>query len=379
VRRLIHKGLGLSAVEVDADAYDDEELNDTEDVKAAAESADANMIKAYARQEPVLLEIITIKNAHKIRSTYLAKLRGDVPDSLIGTLALSRVHPERDITRAITGRDTHKEPNGANFPARGHAKIVRKCVKPAPGNVIVSFDMGQIEARIVCMASNDKAFTKALWHGEDIHMDWAVRFAELYPPLLERAGDMDALRKIIKNTVVFPLFFAAGAGKVAKLNNMPIELAKQGVDEFWEKYASVRDYQMATRKEYRSVGAIRNIFGFRMQGPLSATQLGNLPIQSAAAQLLMTAFGRVVRRAVKLDRESFIPMIDIHDDLSFEVRESEVAELVRIVVPAMIVHQHPAITVPLTTTLQVGRDWESQVKVKEFTSNKPDEWKNYNE
>jgi hypothetical protein len=338
---------------------------------------------AHAEEHPVARLVVTLREAEKQKSTYLDKWRPGVKDSYVGIDG--KTHPQRTPTRAVTGRHSSQAPNAQNVPARGYWKKIRKIVRARPGWKIVSIDMGQIEARIIAIASGDKNFTASLrGKGLDVHMDWAKRlevFDEdwqlnhgVEPGRLiklrdRHKADLKGLRSIVKNKWVFPAFFGAGAKKTSEGMLIDKELADYVLrNHFWVEFAGVKEWHKRLEKFYKKHFYVESMTGFRIYGPLTYNNIINYGIQNTASEILQDGAGKITRLAYKLGLAWLVPIIDIHDDLTFHVPDEHVEWLVQTVVPIMLHPSFDFITVPLTCEVKVGDDWATMTEIGVYSS-----------
>lgn len=277
---------------------------------------------------------------------------------------------------ARTGRMSSDDPNWQNFPKRdAETKEVRRSVRAGPGQLVLSFDYGQIEARVIAMFTKDKVFCKALWERYDVHMDWAERIARAYP---ERIGGrknltdkkvMKTFRTDIKNQWTFPLFFGARDTSVAGYLNIPIDVVKPLVRDFWKEFSGVRAWQERQQAFYNENGYVECLTGRRRRGPLSVNQVMNSPVQGTAAEIVMDAMCRLS----EIGDLELQPEINIHDDLTFvrvdEARVDAVAE--RVITEMLRVPFEWAKIVPITVEMSLGKDWASSEEIGSYSS---DDW-----
>lgn len=349
------------------------------------EATDKAALAAIAEAHPVARAVITLREVRKQQSTYLDKLRWDVPETYVGVDM--RIHPQRSPTIAVTGRHSSKEPNAQNQPARGPWKRIRRTVKAREGWKIVSVDMGQIEARIIAMASGDVKFTESLRRGGlDVHMDWAKRL-EAYDSqwqenliaqglldgevtLLRDRHKMDLkqLRGKTKNGFVFPAFFGAGAKTVSDHMLMDQDLIAEILKDFWKVFSGVKAWQKEVDSFYKKNFYVKTLTGFRIYGPLTYNNIINYGIQGTASEILQDAAERIARLARKLGRHWMVPIIDIHDDLTFHIPEKYLVEFLQMIVPIMLHPKFDFITVPLTCEVKYGDDWERMTEIGTFSS-----------
>src|SRR3990167_3444502 len=239
---------------------------------------------------PFAQAVLDYRTLTKLRSTYLAKIISGEhiwPDG--------RLHSLYSQLRARSGRLASSEPNLQNIPKRGH-KEIRGVIGVPKGCVLASFDYGQIEARVIAMASKDKFLCKALWDGYDIHAHWTERLAKADKRWGKGAGDKKVfklLRDHVKNEWTFPAFFGAQLGAVASYLGIDDRTLEPLYIEFWEQFAGVKQWQEKVLSFYNTNLYVEMLTGRRRHGPLTANQLFNTPIQGPASDIVVDAMERL--------------------------------------------------------------------------------------
>lgn len=278
------------------------------------------------------------------------------------------LHTNFNTFFVATGRLSSDGPNLQNFPKRdGEAVEVRRPIKAPPGHVILAFDYGQIEARVIAMLSRDERFMKALWDRYDVHMEWAERLARAYPrriggkSFLTDKKVLKTFRTDVKNQWTFPLFFGAGRSSAAGYLKIPEEAIEGPYEEFWEEFAGIAEWQKDLEDFYHQHGYVECATGRRRRGPLSINKIINTPVQGTAAELVLDAMCRLSETG---DPE-LQPELNIHDDLSFlRVREDRVDEVAAKVLDHMLdIPFEWARTVPITVEMACGKNWMPYDKV----------------
>ena len=336
--------------------------------------------------------IVELRETKKRLKTYIAPMM-DGSETVYDD---GLMHPTLNTVFSEPGRTSSEGPNVQNYPKRdGEAKEVRKPVKCNDDEVFVAFDQGQIQARIIAMASKDPAFTKSLWERYDVHMEWAERIAKEYPRIMDQYKDkekpMKAFRGDVKNQWTFPLFFGAQIKSVAEYLHIPEHVAKILVEEFWDMFHGVRDWQEELRKFYHKFGYVKLLTGARVRAPLSFNEMINYPIQGTEAEIVLDCHNRIsemesnlwdrsldvvdiskrFRRLATQAYMPFQPSMMIHDDLTFRLPVKNVDQYAEIIVPEMLKKTFPFINVPLTVEMSVGRSWYDLEEVENFSS---DQW-----
>lgn len=344
-------------------------------------SVDKNVLETL--DHPLARKIVEYRESTKRLSTYILPLLPDYKDTVIHSDGL--VHASFNTVFAETGRLSADSPNLQSYPKRdSEAKELRRQMVALKGCVAVALDYGQIEARVIAMATKDKRFVQMLWEDYDVHMEWAERVAHAYPARIggkKNLSDkkvMKELRTDIKNQWTFPLFFGAKLSSVAGYLGIPENVIEPLFNEFWRQFSVARDWQEDTIDFYQAHGYVECLTGRRRHGPMTVNQLINAPIQGSAAEIVMDAMARLSETG---DLE-LQPEINIHDDLTYlRVPEDRAEEICEKIVDKMIhVPFKWAQIVPITVEMSVGRNWMPYDKeinpegLKEIATYRSDKW-----
>lgn len=284
------------------------------------------------------------------------------------------LHHNLNTLFAETGRSSADEPNVQNvYKHTEEGKEVRKQIKPRPGHVYVSVDQGQIQGRNIAMESRDPVYCKMLWEDYDIHKEWAERLSRRYPAVVggkKNFTDKDIMKEFrqkVKNKYVFPLFFGSKAESVCEPLGIPIEYVQPEYNEFWRILAGIRDWQEIKRKQYREHGLVSSLAGGIRRAPLSFNKIINSPIQDDEAAIVFNGYNRLS----ELDDWALQPIMEIHDDLLFEIPVEEVEAKTRVIVTEMLRCDFDWICVPLQVEVSIGEDW---LHMEEVWKVRSDSW-----
>lgn len=329
---------------------------------------------------PLATEIEPFRNRSKLKSTY-------VDEFTLGTGSViwpdGRIHPSFNTTFSETGRTSSDEPNQQNWPSRND-KWIRKQVVAKKNHVLVAFDYGQLEGCTGAMCSKDKTFIKALWEDYDMHMEWAQRAAKLWPAYIGGAHMYDDkkvmkdFRSLIKNKLVFPAFFGAAQDSIAGYltNATGVEAPKHVIEklfnDFWKDFSGVHQWQKRLVSTYYETGYVESPTGRRRFYPLSRPQAINYPIQSVACDIVCRAMVELSIYAAKTGKWYLHPIMNIHDDLTFEVPDDDkiIDEAVDRIYRTMLAPVYSFINVPLSVTCSIGYNWLEMDEVQKFWSHK---------
>ena len=287
------------------------------------------------------------------------------------------------VTR--TGRLASDDPNLQNFPKKKR-KELRNIIYAPDGYWMVPFDYGQIEARVIGMASKDKRFCEQLWTAFDIHAHWARRLLEEYPEWEDWLIDEFSLdkkneklifktgRQEIKNQWVFPLFFGSHYESCAAGLNIPRDTAGELAEEFWGDYKGVKKWQDGLHDFYWKNGYVETLTHRRRRAPLSVNEQGNTPIQGTASDIVVDAMERLSVIAHEQGRPQLQPILNVHDDLTFLLPEKTLEEDAELIAHEMIMCRYSFINVPVVVEMSIGKAWGSVEEVQVFRSNEYDDW-----
>ena len=292
----------------------------------------------------------------------LFKLEGTYLDALPALVnpETQRLHTSFNQTVATTGRLSSSDPNLQNIPIRRElGRDIRRGFVPRRGWRFLAADYSQIELRLLAHLSHDPAFVTAFRAGGDIHRQTASVIFEV--PLDEVTSDMRARAK----TINFATIYGQGAHALSRQLKISNAEARAFIDTYFERFQGVKDY-LDSRVEYaRDHGYVQTIFGRRRYVPelrdrnFNVRAFGervaqNAPIQGSAADLIKIAMIRIARALSERGLQSRM-LLQVHDELVFEVAPPEHDELHALVVQEM---EHAAeLSVPLVVDVGVGENW----------------------
>jgi DNA polymerase I-like protein with 3'-5' exonuclease and polymerase domains len=324
--------------------------------------------------------ILELRQTSKLRSTYLQPIiTGKIvtPDKLI--------HTNYNLMVAVTGRLSSDNPNLQNFPKRKH-KEIRLVITSEDGNLMVSLDYGQIEARVIGMASCDKVLVDALWTGFDIHGHWADWLIKAYPKIQDRMAkdysiprdDTKKIRKMVRNDMkngwVFPQFFGSRVESCANNLKIPIDIARDMGDIFWGEFTGVSKWQQKLLDNWERTGYVETLTGRRRRGPMSRNEIINSPIQGTAADIVLDAMCMISEKwqfdLTGQFTEELQPRMNIHDDLTYNFSEGRMEDNILTVAQVMCssAERFDFINVPIVAEVSVGKNWYDQEEVAIFSS-----------
>jgi DNA polymerase-1 len=318
-------------------------------------STDVEVLQALAAQGHRLPELLMeYRQLDKLLSTYVDALPRMVnPET-------GRIHTSYNQTIAATGRLSSTDPNLQNIPIRTELGAeIRRGFIPAEGHVFFSADYSQIELRILAHYSEDPAFVEAFRSGEDIHRQTAALIFGVPREAVTRE-----MRDRAK-TVNFAVIYGIGAFSLANRLGISNAEGKQFIDAYFERFPGVRAYldrqielareqgyveTLTGRRRYIPEITSRN-FNVRAFGERAAT---NAPIQGSSADIIKIAMIDI-HRELKGGRHRAKMLLQVHDELLFEVPHEELDDLREMVRTRM--EGAADLKVPLLVETGVGQNW----------------------
>lgn len=285
------------------------------------------------------------------------------------------VHTTFNSNRTSTGRLSCEDPNLQNYPMRTpEGRRIRQIYVAEKGKWLVAADYGQIEARVIAMASKCPVLTDALWTGYDIHGEWARRIALVYPSkiggkrFIEDKAVMKKLRDEVKNGWTFPLFYGSVLDSVCEGLAVPKSKLAPLYDEFWNSFSAVKDWQDGLRKFYRQRGYVQAPTFRRRHAPLSWNEIINSGIQGAASDIVVDALIALSRLAYTLQRPQLQAVINVHDDLTYRVPDKTLEEDLQTITQEMTRPRYSWVTVPIVVEVKVGHNWGEMEEIARVSS-----------
>jgi DNA polymerase-1 len=324
--------------------------------KAGAWGTGADVLEELAAQGHDLpARVLDWRMLSKLKSTYTDTLQDAInPDT-------GRVHTSYMIAGAATGRLASTDPNLQNIPVRTEeGRRIREAFVAEPGNLLVSLDYSQIELRILAHMADIEALKRAFHDGLDIH---AMTASEMFDVPIE--GMPAHVRRQAK-AINFGVIYGISAFGLANNLRIPREVAKKFIDTYFERFPGIREYMERTIAFAKQHGHVETLFGRRIhtpeinvRGPHAAAaqrQAINAPIQGSAADIIRRAMVRVPQAIDGLPARM---LLQVHDELLFEVAEDAVDATVAAVRDVMAGSAMPAVAldVPLVVDAGSGQNW----------------------
>lgn len=343
--------------------------------KGGKESSDESILSGLpAHEVPMAPMILELRGLSKLVSTYLDPVidRKIVYDD-------GRIHTNFNCTVTATGRLSSDSPNLQNFPKRKHREV-RAIVGAYLNGWIISADYGQIEARTIAMASEDKNLCKHLWTNYDIHGHWANRIEQEFPAVYDLTAavyDIDVndekkvrkeLRQRAKNEWVFPQFYGSAHRSCAASLGMPEDTSKRLAGEFWDEFTGIKKWQDKIIAKYERELYVETLSGRRRRGPLSRNKIINTVSQGTASDIVVDAMERLSVEADILDLPFLQAPLNVHDDLTFFVGDADLDSAVDHIALRMCQCDFDYINVPILVEVSVGKTWDQTKEIGTFRS-----------
>ena len=303
--------------------------------------------------------ILDWRQLQKLKSTYTDALPNYVNPNT------KRVHTSFALAATTTGRLSSSEPNLQNIPIRNEeGRKIRTAFVATPGHKLISADYSQIELRILAHIADIPQLKKAFDDGLDIH---AMTASEMFGvPVKDMPSEIRRRAKAIN----FGIIYGISAFGLANQLGIPREEAGAYIRKYFERFPGIRDYMERTKKICREQGYVTTVFGRKCHYPrITASNPSerafneraaiNAPIQGSAADIIRRAMVRM-DEALESAKLSAQMLLQVHDELVFEVPDDEVARTIEVVRKVMVDAPHPAVqlSVPLQVDAKAAHNWD---------------------
>lgn len=330
-------------------------------------STDESVLYELMGAHPCIASLITYRELFKLKSTYL-----EAWPRFIGKDG--RIHSTFKAGGAVTGRLSSSEPNLQNIPIKGEwGTKIRSAIVAPSRFMLVSADYSQIELRMMAHIADDPGLKKAFQEGIDIHTMTAARVFDI--PLETVTEEQRRMAK----TIVFGLMYGMGAHSLAKTlsrsqegaKTVEYEKAAEFIQRYFAQFPKVRAYMEKTIREATEKGYGETLSGRRRTLPeLSASDSRikaagermaiNFPIQGTAADVINTAMIAITKRLKQESSKSAL-ILQIHDELLFEVPNREVWHIARAIKQEM--EQAMTLSVPIVAEVKKGNNWGQMTRM----------------
>jgi len=321
-----------------------------------APSTAESVLQELALDYPLPRLILDYRAASKLKSTYTDRLPQQV------CKATGRVHTSYHQAVAATGRLSSSDPNLQNIPIRSDAgRRIRQAFIAAPGKLLLAADYSQIELRIMAHLSSDPGLLAAFSAGEDVHRATAAEVFGVPPEMVSSEQRRSA------KAINFGLIYGMSAFGLARQLGIERLAAQEYINRYFDRYPGVKRYMEATREQARNQGYVETVFGRRLYLPdihARNAQLReaaertaiNAPMQGTAADIIKRAMVRVHRWLAGHPDMDARMIMQVHDELVFEVTATACDELREPVLQCMT--GAADLLVPLVVDVGTGHNWD---------------------
>ncbi|MFH1662362.1 MAG: DNA polymerase I [Chloroflexota bacterium] len=317
-------------------------------------STSAPVLEGLRSVHPIIEPIIEYRQLNKLKSTYI-----DALPALVNPRT-KRLHTSFNQTRTATGRLSSSDPNLQNIPVRGElGREIRQAFIAPHGCYLMSADYSQIDLRVLAHLSQDPALLETFHRDGDIHTATAVRLFGVAED--EVTTDMRRLAK----TVNFGVIYGMSSYGLEQATELSREEANDFITAYFEKYPRVKEYLESTKKLARESGYVQTILGRRRAIPEvnssnrnlreAAERMAiNMPVQGTSADIIKVAMVRLDEEMIKRRLKSKL-LLQVHDELIFEVPEGELEEMKKLVPHIMTTSFE--LSLPLKVDVKTGKNW----------------------
>ncbi len=320
-----------------------------------------------ADEHPIIADILDYRELQKLLGTYIEKMPALVAKD-------GRLHAQFVQAGTTTGRMSSQDPNLQNIPIRTESgRRIRNAFSAEKGFKIVAIDYSQIELRIAAGLSGDEKLTGIFKRGEDVHAATAAQVFAVPPEMVDR--EMRRRAKIINFGILY------GMGVNALRQNLGADVSREEaaryLEEYFKNFAGVARYIAETKADAARQGYTETLFGRRRYFPGFSSPLPNLraqaermavnaPIQGTQADIIKCAMIEADALIEKNGwREKAKLLLQVHDELVYEIAEKDVAEIGEALRAVMENVVDPALLsgVPIKAEMSVGESWGAAEKV----------------
>jgi len=317
-------------------------------------STEASVLEELRKDYPITELIIRYRQLTKMKSTYI-----DTLPNLVNPRT-GRIHTSFNQTRTATGRLSSSEPNMQNIPVRGElGGQVRQAFIAPQGSYLLGGDYSQIDLRALAHLSQDPGLLSAFQHDEDIH---AATAAQIFG--VEASQITPDMRRLAK-TVNFGVIYGMSDYGLEQATELSREEAARFIAAYFEKYPGVRQYLDSTKEQARQNGYVQTLLGRRRFIPdinssnrqvrEAAERMAiNMPVQGTSADIIKVAMINLYREMGKRRLKSKM-LLQVHDELIFEVPEAELEAMRQLVLEVMSAAVE--LSIPLKVDTKEGKNW----------------------
>jgi DNA polymerase I len=331
--------------------FDKMSLPGGEKGKTGAYATGADVLEDLATEHELPGRVLDWRQLSKLKSTYTDALQDHInPET-------GRVHTSYSITGAVTGRLASTDPNLQNIPIRSdEGRRIREAFVAPKGRLLVSLDYSQIELRILAHVAEIPALKKAFSDGLDIH---AMTASEMFGVPIE---GMDPMVRRQAKAINFGVIYGISGFGLARNLRIPRAEAQGFIDRYFERFPGIKEYMETTIAFAKAEGYVQTLFGRKIHTPeinakgptagFAKRAAINAPIQGTAADVIRRAMIRMPAAIAGIDAKM---LLQVHDELLFEVAEEAVDALIPIARDVMEGAADPAVKLSVKLTVEAGK------------------------
>ncbi len=340
--------------------FDEMGLQGGKKTKTGVHSTSVSILEKLALEgHEIVQKILEHRGLSKLKSTYTDALQEQINP------ATGRVHTSYNVTGTSTGRLSSSDPNLQNIPIRTEeGRKIREAFISDEGNVLISVDYSQVELRLAAEMADVAALKQAFKDGVDIHSLTASRVFDV--PLDEVTPELRRQAKAVNFGIIYGI---SGFG-LAKQLGCSVGEASDFIKRYLDRFHEIETFMENTKEQAKRDGYVKTLYGrkcfipgiqdknqMRVRG--AERQAINAPLQGTAADIMKIAMGRMPR-ALKGANLSAKMLLQVHDELIFEVPEDEIEKtlkIVRVVMENSFKINDIKISVPLNAESGQGKNW----------------------
>jgi DNA polymerase-1 len=332
-------------------------FNELQLPKSRKLSTKESVLRSMKGMHPIIKYLLEYREVSKISSTYIQPFINIINES-----DDESVHTDFKQTGTTSGRFSSVNPNMQNIPVSGKwASKVRECFVAREGFQFVAIDYSQMELRIMAHLSGDKTLIQDFIDDKDIHTATAFRI------LGKDIKEIDKKERSLGKTINFGMIFGQTGYGLSRLLDIEVEQSSKYINDYFQIYSGVEEYMKKTEKEAREKGYVqtmfgttRNVAGMRSKNRRissgASREAINMPIQGTEADIMKYAMIKLQDLIdKKYDRKVFM-LIQIHDEILFEVEKSVVEKFKNDAKDIMT--NAIKLDVPLKTHISIGNSWD---------------------
>ena len=304
--------------------------------------------------------ILEWRQISKLKNTYSDALPEHINNKT------KRVHTSFLLAATTTGRLASSNPNLQNIPIKTEdGKLIRKAFIAEPNYTLISADYNQIEMRILADIADVKQLKKAFNNNEDIH---SLTASQVFNLDLNKV-DAESRRKA--KAINFGIIYGISQYGLAKQISVSNQEAADFLNSYFIKFPEIKEYMSSTIASCRKLGYVNNIFGRRSYYPgindknfnvrnFQERAAINAPIQGSASEIMRLAMIRLDKKIKNINNFKPKILLQIHDELIFEIPKSEIKKFIPIINSEMISvvsSQYHSFSIPLTVDINHGENW----------------------